>query len=138
MKTCSQFSKFFIVGVCNAVIDFTIFNLLALGFGLVGFNYIIIKMISFLAATGNSFFWNKKWVFKKKGKIKKKNTFLFLLISGAGLLINTFTANFIFQLLSQHLPTLPVSLTANIGVTCGIAIIILWNFCGYKYIVFKS
>lgn len=63
-----QFIKFGIVGVSNTVISYLIYSLL------VYFNiyYIIASIIAFVISVLNSFFWNNKYVFKKKANVDHK------------------------------------------------------------------
>lgn len=133
-KTGFQFVRFCLIGLLNMVIDFSIFNLLSFSFGLAGFNYVIFKGVSFVVASINSFLWNKKWVFKKK-EGDKKQVSLFFTIASLGLLINTLTASVTFEFLKSEINT---SLAANIGVACGVVVVTLWDFLGYKFLVFKK
>lgn len=134
-KTCKQFIKFCLVGTLNTVIDFFVFNVLSLFFGLAGFNYIIFKSISFVVASGNSFLWNKNWVFNKQGKNSKMLP-LFFFIAFTGLIINSLTATIVFEILKET--DISTAIAANIGVACGVVVVVLWDFLGYKFLVFKK
>ena len=128
-----QFSKFFLVGGMNVLIDLGILSLLIVLFKTdKGLWYSVFKGFSFLLATINSYFWNKNWTFEtKKGKFDQ-----FLVISLIGLLINVGTASLIVNLIS-----IPFGLTtgvwAIISALGGSAIGLIWNFLSYKFIVFK-
>ncbi|OGD86168.1 hypothetical protein A2164_00095, partial [Candidatus Curtissbacteria bacterium RBG_13_35_7] len=89
---------------------------------------------SFLTAVINSFFWNKKWVFKKETGV---NFITFLVVTTIGLAIN----NFIVYLITTHVPHAFIAsdkLWANIAKAFATGIAMFWNFTGYKLIVFKK
>ena len=128
-----QFSKFFLVGGMNVLIDLGILSLLIVLFKIdKGLWYSAFKGFSFLLATVNSYFWNKLWTFEtEKGKFDR-----FLAVSLIGLLINVGTASLIVNLIS-----IPFGLTAGawaiIGALGGSLASLTLNFLGYKFIVFK-
>lgn len=128
-----QFSKFFLVGGMNVLIDLGILSLLIVLFKTdKGLWYSVFKGLSFLLATVNSYFWNKLWTFEtEKGKFDQ-----FLTVSLIGLLINVGTASLIVNLIS-----IPFGLTASawaiIGALGGSLAGLTLNFLGYKFIVFK-
>ena len=128
-----QFSKFFLVGLMNVLIDLGILSLLIVLFKAdKGLWYSVFKGFSFSLATVNSYFWNKLWTFgTEKGKFDQ-----FLIVSLIGLLINVGTASLIVNLVS-----VPFGLTAGawaiIGALGGSLAGLTLNFLGYKFIVFK-
>ena len=130
-----QFAKFALVGVLNTAIDFGILNLLMFvtkiesGLGIIPLN-----TISFSTAVINSFFWNKKWVFKKE---KGVNFITFFTVTLIGLVIN----NLIVYLITTYVP--PVfdingKLWANLAKALATGVAMIWNFTGYRLIVFKK
>lgn len=129
-----QFTKFALVGVLNTSIDFGILNYLITATSVEkGLGIIPLNAISFSVATLNSFIWNKSWVFKSK----KKATFLtFLAVTLVGLLINS---SVVYLLNEFVLPTFisNSSLRPNIAKVFATAFSLVWNFLGYKLIVFK-
>jgi putative flippase GtrA len=137
----NQAAKFILTGVLNTAIDFAIFNLLILAFGLHGANIVIFRNIAFIAAVGNSYYWNRKWVFKSGHTTRKqiaKEQLSFLTVSLIGLIINTVVATGVYTLiLSSGLPILPI-IAANIGTVAGIVVVFSSNFLGYKFLVFKN
>lgn len=137
-KTVHQFIKFFITGLMNAAIDFSILNLLIVAFGLGGstYNYAVFKIISVLAAMTNSFFWNKRWVFKKRN-CGKREVALFYLVAFIGLGIDVLVSIISFHYLTI-LNSLSDQLNANIAALIGLAVVVFWDFFGYKFIVFKK
>jgi putative flippase GtrA len=139
-KITSEFSRFFLVGLSNTVVDFSVLNLLIFSIGLNdnNFNYIMFKTTSFLSSSANSFFWNKKWTFNKKSKKTKKEIFLFLTVATSGLFLNVLFSTKIFIFMNEYFSFIPKNYTANISALLGLSILIIWDFFGYKYFVFKK
>ena len=129
-----QFAKFFLIGIINTVVDLGVLNLLIFASDINrGFGYAIFKGISFLTATTNSYFWNKHWTFKAdKGNFKQ-----FLTVSIIGLIVNVATASLIVEFIAPGCYSASPTMWANIGAIMGSMIGLLWNFAGYKFIVFK-
>jgi putative flippase GtrA len=136
-----QATKSILTGVLNTAIDFAIFNLLILAFGLHGANIVIFRNIAFIAAVANSYYWNRKWVFKSGHTTRKeiaKEQLSFLSISLIGLIVNTIVATGVYTLImSSGFPVLPI-IAANIGTVLGIVVVFSSNFLGYKFLVFKN
>lgn len=134
-----QFLKFSSVGILNAVIDFGVLNLLILvfGTGAHGELYIVWKAVSFIMAVINSYFFNKYWVFASTGALTMREPSLFFLVSAIGLIINVSISTGVFAA-AVALYGISHHLAANIGAVVGSAIVLVWNFCGYKFIVFKK
>lgn len=136
-----QFLKFAAVGALNTGIDFAVLNLLMFSTGIYGGQWLIFfNSISFAAAVVNSYFWNKHWTFKKEGNGTEKAAgefFQFLLISIVGLLLNSGIvygiATFVHPLFG-----LSSALWANFAKVLATGIALIWNFIGYKFIVFKK
>ncbi|TRZ77606.1 GtrA family protein, partial [bacterium] len=102
--------------------------------------------ISFCFAVTNSFIWNKKWTFKNKSispKDLRKQIITFLVISLGGLVIKTYSASFVINNV-QIVPlfniseTIWIKLWANVGNASAVLLTMIWNFVGYKLIVFKN
>ena len=141
-----QFSKFFLVGVMNVLIDLGILSLLIVLFKMdKGLWNSVFKGFSFLLAAVNSYFWNRNWTFSERTDFwnklwtfgtEKGKFYQFLNVSLIGLLINVGTASLIVNLIS-----IPFGLTANawaiIGALGGSLAGLILNFLGYKLIVFK-
>jgi len=134
-----QFYKFSLAGTLSAFIDLGILNLLMWSSGITyGLFYPVFKGVSFVAATCNSYFWNKFWTFQKR---EVKNTFKefiqFLMIAITGLLIHISVASLIVNVFGPKFG-ICFKLWANIGAIIAILLGSLWNFYGYKFLVFKA
>ena len=130
-----QFAKFAQVGVLNTAIDFGILNLLIFATGITsGLSIIPLNAISFSTAIINSFFWNEKWVFKAK---KEANFITFVIVTLIGLAINS---GIVYAITTFVPPTFVDSqkLWANLAKVLATGISLIWNFTGYRLIVFKK
>ncbi|PIV31949.1 hypothetical protein COS33_00510 [Candidatus Wolfebacteria bacterium CG02_land_8_20_14_3_00_37_12] len=135
-----QISKFVIVGVINTGIDFAVLNALLFSTKIYSGRWLILfNSISFSAAVINSYFLNKYWTFKSQNveDSKAKQFSQFLIISVIGISINdaivyglaTFTSP-LFGLSAQ--------MWTNVAKLFATAASMVWNFIGYKFIVFKK
>lgn len=133
-----QFGKFAAVGVLNTFMDVGVLNLEILAFGTpAAWPYRIMKAVSFLAATTNSFFWNKFWTFGSRTPASSSETVKFYLVAIGGFLINVGVASYVFSGVVRPGSISP-NLWANVGAIAGVAAGFLWDFLGYKYVVFKK
>lgn len=133
-----QFGKFAAVGVLNTFVDIGVLNLEILIFGTpAAWPYRIFKAISFLAATTNSFFWNKFWTFNAHEPANPSQTIKFYAWAVGGFLINVGVASYVFSGVAAP-ASISANLWANIGGITGVAAGFLWDFLGYKYVVFKK
>lgn len=132
-----QITKFIIVGGLNTFLDFAVLNFLIAVSGVAtGLNFSFFKGISFLVAGTNSYFWNKHWTFESTAK-KGLEFIQFIVISTIGLFINVGVASFIVNNIGVSGSFSPV-LWANIGALVAVATSLVWNFLGYKFIVFRK
>ena len=134
-----QLFKFTLTGSLNTFIDFAVLNLLMNAFLITsGWYFSFFKIISFSCAAVNSYFWNKFWTFKKKEtKVGTKEFSQFYLITGISLLLNVGIASTIVNVIGAQFG-LSETLWANVGAFIGILGAFIWNFLGYKFIVFKK
>ncbi len=135
----SQFSRFVAVGFLNTAIDFGILNILSTWSGITaGLKIGGVNIPGFIVAVINSYFWNKLWVFKDRNKKEGvMNDFLkFLTVTIIGMLLNSG----IVILITTYIPPLAgISSSAWLNAAKASASIIslIWNFLGFKLIVFN-
>lgn len=143
-KTVKQFGKFAVVGVLNTAVDLVVLTVLIMiePSGKAGLVYAVFKAIAFVVANINSYIFNKFWTFKGEGG-QKKTTFEFsqyFIISIIGMLINVSVATAVatYFTLYEYYPSLALleNPWPQIAALFGTAGGLLWNFVGYKYIVF--
>jgi len=134
-----QLVRFVVVGGINTGIDFLILNIemfftkITSGPGMLAQN-----AISFGLATINSYYLNKVWTFEDKDKKNGKFKFTqFLTVSIIGLIINT-SLIYLFTTFVDPMFGIGPQLWANIGKVLATGISLIWNFLGYKFIVFKK
>jgi len=134
-----QFTKFAVIGVINTGIDFLILNALVYvtqikeGTGLIPLN-----LISFTAAVVNSYYLNKRWAFQDNSSNEGGKKFsLFLAVSVIGALINTGVVHAVSTYIDPMFG-LDQTLWLNVGKLAATAIGLIWNFLGYKLLVFKK
>lgn len=130
-----QVAKFALVGILNTAIDFGALNFLIARTGVVsGPLIILLNATSFSVAVLNSFYWNREWVF---GEGKKSNFMTFFAVTLIGLAINT---GIVFGLTTFVPPILVNSdtLWANFAKVLATGLSLVWNFMGYRLIVFKK
>ena len=132
-------SKFGLVGLFNTGIDFAIFNGaifvsgIEKGPAIIGF-----KSFSFLVALLNSYFWNKLWTFKKADSVSRKDEFLrYTVVTVIGFLLNIGITAFIVN----YIPPMhgwPQVKWDNLAAVIATGASLLWNFVGYKLVVFHD
>lgn len=134
-----QAVKFVLVGALNTFVDLGVLNLLMWTSGITaGIYYSAFKGISFLAASTNSYFWNKHWTFAKKDKIFVLKEFLgFLVVVAVGFCINVGVASVVVNIIGPQYG-LSKEIWANIGAFVAVFFAFVWNFIGSKFIVFKK
>lgn len=134
-----QAARFLLVGALNTFIDLGVLNFLMWIFAIAaGLGYSAFKGISFLAATVNSYFWNKYWTFEKKEKKPDPKEFIkFLIITIIGFLINVSIASFVVNIIGPQFGITEVT-WGNIGAFAAVFVAWIWNFLGSKFVVFKK
>ena len=138
-KIVSQLAKYALVGIANTAVDFGILNLLAWVIGkyeggIVG----ILNVVSFIVAVIHSYFWNKFWTFENKKKVNTVIQFIqFVIVSIIGMLINTVIV-YAMSTLVQPACGLGPKAWLNIAKVIATIASLIWNFIGYKLIVFKE
>lgn len=133
-----QFAKFGAAGALNTMLDLGILNALILWSGIAsGMYYAIFKAVSFIVATFNGYLWNKYWTFQAATAVNIREYGKYFIISAGGLAINVGSAAFVVNVIGPLWGIGP-ELWANIGALSALVISLIWNFLGYKFIVFKT
>lgn len=129
-----QIGKFFLVGSLNTFLDLGILNLLIFLTGIAqGIGFSVFKGLAVLIAITNSFFWNKLWTFQAQ-----KGSFLqFFIITIIGFFLNVGLASFMVNVVGP-VGNINLILWANISALSAVVVTLIWNFLGYKFIVFKK
>lgn len=133
-----QASKFLLVGALNTFVDLGVLNLLIfVSQASSGSLFVAFKGISFLLAVINSYAWNKFWTFSAGKRVSGKEFTQFLVVSAIGFGINVGTATAVVNVVG---PQFGVSgaIWANFGALTAAFASLLWNFLGYKFVVFKQ
>lgn len=147
-----QIAKFVLVGGFNTLVDW---GILALSFflfrkyflidstdiffsiGAVSIAYYsLYKSVSFIIAAGNSYLWNKLWTFKRESTEGMGKEFgQFLIVTFIGFLLNVFIASVIFKYVLPF-DSLTLDQWGIVSAVFATVISMVWNFLGYKFIVF--
>ncbi|MBI4708784.1 MAG: GtrA family protein [Candidatus Portnoybacteria bacterium] len=144
IKIVYQFVKYVLVGGLNTLIDFEILNILMWQSGIYKGEYIILfNAISFVIAITNSYTWNRFWTFKEaresqaqKESVGKEFT-QFMIVSLIGLGVNSGLVYLITTYINPFFDLSP-AIWANLAKAAATALSLLWNFIGYKFIVFDQ
>jgi putative flippase GtrA len=145
LQLVGQLSRFSVVGALNTGIDLLVLNILTLLSGVTdGAGYAVQKALSFCVAALFSYAMNKRWTFgdTSTGGQRRKLA-QFFAISGLGALINVVVATVVVTYLRDLVDPGPGGLLTdqlwvNLGALCGSGAGFLWNFAGYKLVVFRS
>jgi putative flippase GtrA len=153
VKVAYEVAKFILVGGLNTLVDWGVLSFLILTFKHSGVDsnkvlfevfsiaiilYTLLKAISFVIATTNSYIWNKFWTFKRKTTEKLGREFMqFIIISIIGFLINVIIASSVFKFIPR-LGGLNIEQWALVSAAIASIIALVWNFVGYKFIVFNK
>lgn len=132
-----QFGQFAAVGTLNSFIDIGFFNLETFFYGggaVSNALFATFKTISFLCATTNSFIWNKYWTFGAQEKPRAGEVTAFYTVAVLGWAINVGVAT----LTKASGPADSRVLVDLVAPLCGVAASFLWDFFGYKYLVFRK
>lgn len=117
-----RFSKFATVGIIGTVVDFSVLNLLILGFG---FTKFWANTCSFTAAMISNFIWNRLWTFPES---RERNLVpqltQFALVSAGGYVIN----QVIFLGLDGLIFHVWGTLGYNLSKAIAIVVVLFWNF----------
>jgi len=133
-----QIAKFGQVGLFNTFLDWGVVNLLMSATAIfAGFWFAIFNVISFVIANIASFFWNKNWIFASKEKDVAKGFVQFFVVSLVGMGVKVGIASLVVTVIGTQFG-ISKELWANVGLAFATAFSMIWNFLGYKFIVFKK
>ncbi len=144
-RELTRFTKFSVVGVIGAVVDFGVFNLLHGGLSLVS---PLAQAISFTAAVTSNFIWNRLWTYPdSRSKAIGSQAAQFALVNAIGLAIRTpifvlaetplkvFAARILIALegkipetVAAILPQEASMLGSNLALALAVVIVLFWNF----------
>ncbi|HNY98046.1 MAG TPA: GtrA family protein [Candidatus Pacearchaeota archaeon] len=136
--TIWQLAKFLLVGTSNVFVDLGVLGFLQEISPIFFIAYPAAKFISASCAVANSFFWNKFWSFEKKDTSRvQREAIMFLSVAGIGIFLNSLIASFIVA----EIPPFSGLTSKAWGIFAGFVatmIVFVWDFLGYKLIVFKK
>lgn len=132
-----QFVKFALIGVANTAISFGIFNILvAITNIAAGPLTAFFEGVAFIFSVSNSYFWNSHWSFENKNPRTIKEFFTFLTVTVIGLVISSLTIYLLTTFVSHG--SMDPKQWANIAKVIATILTAVWNFLGFKLIVFKE
>jgi len=132
-----QLAKFAAVGAFNTFLDWGVLNVLIALTGIAtGLGYGIFKGLSFIIANGGSYFWNKYWTFESGSKANMAEFGKFFLVSLVGLVLNVAIALVVVSFVPHG--NFSDKQWANVGAAAATVISLVWNFVGYKFLVFEK
>lgn len=139
-KELERFTKFAIVGIIGAVVDFTVLNIMkrvfeTIGLG-VGWNVAIdphtlqlalANMISFSTAVLSNFTWNRRWTFpESRERPLGSQLTQFAAVNVAGLVINTVLLVVMDRYVFQQF--FGPRLSYNLAKAFAVGVVLFWNF----------
>lgn len=134
----AQIGKFAAVGVLNTLIDFGVLNVLSLTFqAFSGPIVALFNAIGFIIANINSYAWNKYWTFQSASRRGATEIVHFFAISLVGILINTGIVYGATTFISSP-GGISLSQWENAAKLMATISSLIWNFFGYKFLVFKK
>lgn len=134
-----QVAKFLLVGAFAMVVDLQIFELSIWLFGLFLWpSYLLPKSISFLIATAIKYWGNKYWVFLRHEKENLvEEAMQFFLVTLIGLAIDVVAFYYFVKVLGPQF-SIPEIVWVKLSVIFAAIVSALFNFLGYKFVVFKK
>ncbi|OGZ65648.1 MAG: hypothetical protein A3D34_00915 [Candidatus Staskawiczbacteria bacterium RIFCSPHIGHO2_02_FULL_33_16] len=134
-----QAAKHLLVGGFATIVDLKFFELLLWIFSaFVIINPVILKGISFLVATLIKYFGNKYWAFQKNGTEKiHKEVGSFFVVTLVGVIIDVGCFYYFVKIMGPQF-SINMEVWLKLSVIFAAIIAALWNFLGYKFLVFKN
>jgi putative flippase GtrA len=135
-----QGAKHILIGIFATVADLKFFEFLSFIFSLMFLtvNPNISKGVSFLVATSIKYWGNKYWAFEKPEKDGiKKEVAQFLVITAVGLVIDVGSFYYFNKVMGPQFG-MSFAFWQKVSVILAAIVSAVWNFLGYKFIVFKK
>ena len=138
-----QAAKYFLIGIFVTVVDLKLFELLLWIFSLfaipvVFITPIISKGISFLISTYIKYWGNKHWTFEKSGKEGiGQEFFQFVIVTVVGLGLDVGSFFYFVKIMGPQLGA-SEDVWIKLSVILAALVAAVWNFLGYKFMVFKK
>ncbi|MEK7615611.1 MAG: GtrA family protein [Patescibacteria group bacterium] len=131
----NQFGKYAATGFTNFAVDAGVLNLLfSLTHIAEGPIYSLEKGASFLVAVTHSYYWNRRWAFQSDQLMTRKEFTKFMIVNIIGLIINNSVASAIVHFIPH---TASPEVWGNVGAIGGAAVALIFNFIGFRILVFK-
>ena len=131
-----QMGRFVLVGAFADIIDIKVFQLL---FWLAPFS-LVFKAVSFLVATLIKYWWNKHWAFGGAEKTEPQKFLIdgqlayFFIVTLVGLGLNVVSFYYFGKIETELSPVIWTELCIILSALVSA----VWNFLGYKFLVFKK
>lgn len=138
-----QAAKYFLIGIFVTVVDLKIFELLLWIFSFFAIPIgsimpIISKTISFLISTYIKYWGNKHWTFEKPEKEGiRQELFQFIIVTVIGLGLDVGSFFYFTKIMGPQLGA-PEDVWIKLSVILAALVAAVWNFIGYKFMVFKK
>lgn len=131
-----QFVRYVAVGVMNTILYFIVVNVLSISLDVyAGAPIIFMNAVATLLVVIHSYLWNKRWVFGVAGPHRARVFMKFIFVNCVAFVLNT---TIVYTLTTYLPPAFGVSplLWENIAQALGVAVVIVWNFYGFRRLVF--
>ena len=135
-----QAAKYFLVGVFVTIIDLKLFEFLVWIFSLsfTAASPIVSKGISFSISVFIKYWGNKHWTFEKPEKDGiRREIFQFIMVTIIGIVIDVGAFFYFIKITGPQLGT-PEDVWIKLSVILAALVAAIWNFVGYKFLVFKK
>ncbi|MEK7540909.1 MAG: GtrA family protein [Patescibacteria group bacterium] len=135
-----QAAKYILVGIFVTIIDLKLFEFLVWIFSLslAPISPIISKATSFLISTYIKYWGNKHWTFEKTEKEGiGQEVFQFIIVTVIGLGIDVGAFFYFIKIMGPQLGA-PEDVWIKLSVIFAALVAAIWNFLGYKFMVFKK
>lgn len=137
----TQFGKYVTAGFLSTLIDFTALNVVSALTGVTA-GVVIgwVNVPGFVVAVFNGYLWNKLWVFRRD--VEEQGGLFhdfpkFLTVTVGGLILNSVS----IIIITTYVP-IPLGFSPqrwlNVAKVFASILVILWNFTGFKFFVFKQ